>query len=105
MDGEEPVEAVTNASGTRYATYTLTGLTPAKHKVTVTVESGTLVVDALYTLGDPKTEDPKTVEGQLQSRSMAGHAVAGAKTGDPGALPILLGIDLAAAGLTGILIN
>lgn len=105
VDGEEPVEAVTNASGTRYATYTLTGLTPAKHKVTVTVESGTLVVDALYTLGDPKTEDPKTVEGQLQSRSMAGHAVAGAKTGDPGALPILLGIDLAAAGLTGILIN
>lgn len=52
VDGaQEPVKAVTTASGTRFETYTLTGLDYAKHAVKVVVDSGTLKIDALYTLG------------------------------------------------------
>ena len=49
----------TASSGRRYETYTLTGLDYAKHTVKVVVNSGTLVIDALYTLGEalPASED------------------------------------------------
>lgn len=54
VDGaSEPIKATTTASGTRYETYTLTGLSNDIHTVTVVVESGTLKIDALYTLGQP----------------------------------------------------
>ena len=42
---------MTTASGPRFETYTLTGLGYAKHTVKVVVDSGTLKIDALYTLG------------------------------------------------------
>ena len=41
----------TMASANRYASYTLSGLDNAKHTVKVVVKSGTLNIDALYTLG------------------------------------------------------
>ena len=59
VDDQEPVTATTASSSRRYETYTLTGLEYAKHTVTVTVNSGTLAIDALYTLGEalPAGED------------------------------------------------
>lgn len=59
VDDQEPVTATTTSSSRRYETYTLTGLEYAKHTVTVTVNSGTLAIDALYTLGEalPAGED------------------------------------------------
>ena len=41
----------TMASANRYASYSLSGLDNAKHTVKVVVKSGTLNIDALYTLG------------------------------------------------------
>lgn len=46
-------DAATTASSRRYETYTLTGLEYGKHTVKVVVNSGKLVIDALYTLGQP----------------------------------------------------
>ena len=46
---EGDVSTVTSAN--RYASYTLKGLENAKHTVKVVVKSGTLNIDALYTLG------------------------------------------------------
>lgn len=52
VDGaQEAIQGTTTASGTRFETYTLTGLDYAKHTVKVVVNSGTLKIDALYTLG------------------------------------------------------
>lgn len=54
VDGaSEPIQATAAASGTRYETYTLTGLSYDIHTVKVVVNSGTLKIDALYTLGQP----------------------------------------------------
>ena len=47
----------TAVSANRYASYTLSGLDHAKHTVKVVVKSGTLNVDALYTLGKPLQAD------------------------------------------------
>ena len=63
VDGQEVETATTSSSGTRFETYMLTGLEYAKHTVTVTVNSGTLVIDALYTLGQPL----EATEGALVS--------------------------------------
>lgn len=60
VDGEEvATDVATTASSRRYETYTLTGLENAKHTVKVVVNSGKLVIDALYTLGEalPASDD------------------------------------------------
>lgn len=71
VDGsQEPVKAVTSASGTRFETYTLTGLDYAKHNIKVVVDSGTLKIDALYTLGqslEADTEALVSIETELPS--------------------------------------
>lgn len=54
VDGSaDAIPATTSSSGTRYETYTLTGLDYGIHTVKVVVNSGTLKIDALYTLGEP----------------------------------------------------
>ena len=52
VDGQTvATDAATGSSGTRFETYTYTGLDYGFHTVKVTVKSGKLVIDALYTLG------------------------------------------------------
>ena len=51
MDTPYDKDVSTSTSSNRYASYTLSGLKNEKHTVKVMVKSGTLNIDALYTLG------------------------------------------------------
>ena len=75
VDGNLVAEnAQTSSSGTRFETYTLTGLTNDKHSVKVVLKSGTLQIDALYTLGEelPITTDSLvSIETELPATLVA----------------------------------
>ncbi len=62
-DMETPYASDVNtiASANRYASYTLSGLDNAKHTIKAVVKSGTLNIDALYTLGTQLEADDSLI--------------------------------------------
>ena len=62
VDGSLVEKATTISSASRYASYTLSGLTMDKHTVKLVVTSGTLNIDAFYTLGQVKGEAATSIK-------------------------------------------